>query len=107
MCVAERDQFVTLTRQNFFDAKNEQAESMNKTTKERFDAIMKQQSDAAYLKDNFMPKVVRHSTYDAPAKLRHRIEMRHENMFVVTNHEHSKQTNNGYKRGVLGGFFCH
>lgn len=80
---------------------------MNKSTKDRFDAILKQQQDAGFLKDNFMPKVDKSAKYDAPKQLKHKIEMRHENMFVITNNEHSKATNNGYKRGVTGAFFCH
>ena len=96
-----------MTRENFFDSKNEKACKLNAETKERFETIYKQQKDASYLKDNFMPKVVTHSTYAAPDKLRHKIEMRHENAFVITNNEHSKQTNNGYSRGTAGAFYCH
>ena len=80
---------------------------MNEATKQRYDSVLKKQQDASYLKDNYMPKVEKNATYEAPNKLRHRIEMRHENMFVITNNEHSKHTNNGYKRGTAGAFFCH
>ena len=96
-----------MTRQNFFAAPDADSNQMNATTKDRFDAILKQQQDAGFLKDNFMPKVDKNGKYEAPKQLKHKIEMRHENMFVITNNEHSKQTNNGYKRGVTGAFFCH
>ena len=97
--------FVTLTRNNFFDAKNDDAAKLNKETKERFDSILAQQQDAAFLKSQFMPVVKKDKTYDAP--LAQSYTRKHENMYVITNTEHSKTTNNGYKRGITGAFFCH
>ena len=102
---AERDMFVTLTRNNFFDVKNDDAAKLNKETKERFDTILAQQQDANFLKSQFLPAVKKDQTYQAPTAQGY--SHKHENMYVITNTEHSKTTNNGYKRGTAGAFFCH
>ena len=99
---------MTLTRENFFDGENSKACELNASTKQRFDTIYKEQADASYLKANSMPKVCKGMDYTPPTVSTLKVEARHENAFVITNDAHTKQTNNGYKRGEYGGhFFCH
>ena len=54
-----------------------------------------------------MPEVKQCASYTSPRIACHKAGARHENTFVITNTEHSKTTNPGYKRGNSGGFYCH
>lgn len=103
---AERDMFVTLTRESFF-GEHDDARKYNQSTSKRFNTLYSEQADNDYLKANSMPKICKDMFYTAPKVATHPTGPRHENTFVITNGEHSRQTNNGYKRGELGGFYCH
>lgn len=104
----ERKKFVTLTRDGFFEGQiAEDSRSFNKSTQKRFEKIYKEQDDETFLKQNTMPKVCKGMPYQPPVIATHSCGPRHENTFAIPNNAHSKSTNNGYKRGELGGFFCH
>ena len=103
---AERDMFVTLTRDSFYQA-HDDARRYNESTSKRFNTFYSEQQDPEYLKANHLPKICPDMPYTKPVVAKHSAGPRHENTFVITNGEHSRQTNNGYKRGELGGFYCH
>ena len=44
--------------------------------------------------------------YTGPVIITHKLE-KNGNNCVITNETHCKSTNNGFQRGVLGGFYCH
>ncbi len=103
----DRKIFVTLTRESFFSADNEEARAFNAATTKRITKTLADQQDAAYLKEQGMPKVCAGMEYTPPVHATHHRGPRHDNMLVVTNNAHVKQTNNGYKRSDGGAFYCH
>ena len=102
-----RSQFNDVTRNAFFSAESEDAKHLAEETKTRYAGILAQQQDGSFLKEHSMPQVKKDANYCAPKVQCHGSGPRHENAFVITNTEHSKTTNNGYKRGNACNFFCH
>ena len=99
--------FHTLTQQSFFAAESEDARKLNEATKTRFDTIYAKQQDKAYLKANKMPKVCKGMDYTKPVIARHEQESHHNNTYVITNTDHSKESNQGYNRSYCGRFYAH
>lgn len=99
---------MTLTKDGFFAESSPEAQKLSESTRIRFEAIYKQQQDPEFLKEKNLPKVCQGMEYTPPVVAKHPGQAGHPNTFVITNNAHSKQTNNGYKRGEYGGhFFCH
>ncbi len=96
-----------MTRDSFFSAENEEARAFNAATTKRISKILADQKDATFLKEHGMPKICKGMDYTPPVHATHKPGPRHDNMLVVANNAHVKQTNNGYKRSDGGAFYCH
>ena len=100
--------FVTLTRSEFFaGADHDDAKTFNRETQRRYERLIAEQDDETFLRTNCMPKVQKGKDYSPPVVTTHPSGAKHENAYVIINDAHTKQTNNGFKRGDSGGFYCH
>ena len=94
-----------MTNNQLFSPETDEAKRLNADTRQRYDLVLGQQQDPEFLRSHKLPQVS--PTYRGPKIATHSAGSKHENAFVITNNEHSKTTNNGYKRGNAGNFFCH
>ena len=80
---------------------------MNITIKSKVSMNTMAAADHRALKKANMPTVAHGMAYTPPVIATHPRGPKHENIFLISNETHSRETNNGYNRTAAGGFFCH
>ena len=73
---------------------------VNDKTQRRMNRMQNQQSET------LQTRKLNNMAYTGPVIITHSVE-KNGNNCVITNDSHSKSTNNGFKRGDAGRFYCH
>ena len=80
----------------------EEVVGLTQTMRSNLDKMIKDQNDERFLKDAALPTVPKISTNPRIVQIN-----TGKSTFIASNDSHNKQSNNGFSRNALGGFYAH